>query len=512
MIPSGADDGGILRRFAHLGALHPEAPFLSVAGQSRSRGQFLTDVALAAGALRRAGVRDDDVVVLCMPNRIEWCSLFWGCVAIGARPAPIDPATGTWEMRQMLSVLSPVLAVATISFRGGDPSERLARVFPSLPLVVLDGIRPESRSLEDYLAGASPIDPDERVVAEDEVLYYACTSGTTGDPKILAVPHRGFARGQADMGAHLRFDVGDRVLLGMPLFHQGGFGMGLQTLLSGAQALHVESFDPASFLDRMVASRATVVQLSPTLAKLVLSVPGILERDLSAWRMAYFAGEVLPDDLAARFWRDLGVRVVNVVGSSETGTMLVWDSMTDSDMSPSDLAVLPFTAARILDEDGSPLPDGEPGILWVRTDGLLLRYEGNASLTARSLRDGWYGTGDLAVRLPHGRFRFLGRVKRVIKRGPNLVHPEEVEAFLLGHPAIAAVAVGKEPDAVFGESIVAWIQPVEGRRLARADVVGFCRDQISPFKIPDRMHFVESIPTDVGKVQHRRLRETDATP
>jgi len=78
--------------------------------------------------------------------------------------------------------------------------------------------------------------------------------------------------------------------------------------------------------------------------------------------------------------------------------------------------------------------------------------------------------------------------------------------------SIAAVAVGKEPNEIFGESLVAWIQPAPGKTLARSDVVEFCRDQISAYKIPDRMQFVDILPTDVGKIQHIRLRETGNQP
>lgn len=513
MTSTGHDEGGILRRFALLAAEEPGAPFLAIAERSLSRAEFLAAAGRAAGALRAIGVGAGDTVVLCAANRVEWAEVFWGAVALGARPVPLDPAAGTWEMSQLLPHLSPVFAVATTGFRGGDPCDRLARAMPSLRIAVLDGNRPGCPAWKSLAAAAAPLDPAGRTVGSDEVLYYACTSGTTGDPKILAVPHRGFAKGQADMASHLGFSRQDHVLLGMPLFHQGGFGMGLQALLAGACASWIETFDPNAFLEAAEARRATVLQLSPTLAKLLLSVPGFGARDLAAVRMAYFAGETLPEDVAARFWRDMRARVVNVVGSSETGTMLAWDSMTDSDLDPSDLAALPFTAARVVDDaTGEELPAGEAGVLWTRTDGQLLRYHGNPALTASSLRDGWYRTGDLVRRLPSGRLRFLGRLKRVVKRGPNLVHPEEVEAFLLGHPGIAAVAVGGESHPVYGESLVAWIQPVEGAFLARADVASYCRDGISSFKIPDRMHFVQSIPTDVGKIQHRRLRSQENAP
>ena len=152
----------------------------------------------------------------------------------------------------------------------------------------------------------------------------------TGNPKILTVPHLGFLKSQTDMAAYLDFGPKDRVLLGMPLFHQGGFGMGLQALVAGAQAMYVQTFDPTHFLSHLAQTKATVAQLSPTLGKLILTVPDFAKQDLASWRMAYFAGELLSDDLAARFWKDLSLQVINVVGSSETGTMLVWNSATDS--------------------------------------------------------------------------------------------------------------------------------------------------------------------------------------
>jgi len=505
---------GILHRFTQLAAADPDAPFLAVDGEQLSRGQFLSGVSRCASALRRFGIGESDVVVLCSPNRLEWCIAFWATVAIGAVPAPLDPATGVWEMRQLLPILRPRLCLATTSFRGGSPADRLREAMPQTAVISLEDDS-ESRSwkrfLDDLPEAALPL----RDVSATDLLLFACTSGTTGNPKILAVPHLGFAKSQDDMASYLEFGPHDRVLLGMPLFHQGGFGMGLQALLSGAQARYVQAFDPSAFLSQLSTSRSTVAQLSPTLAKLVLTVPGFGDADLSAWRMAYFAGEVLPDDLARHFCRNLSVRTINVVGSSETGTMLVWDSAVDEERSASDLATLSFTRARIESPEGRPLPAGEPGILTVSTDALLSRYEANPSLTTSCLKveDGlrWYSTGDLAVELPDGRFRFLGRARRVVKRGPNLVHPEEVEAFLLTHPAIAGVAVGKKPHEVFGESLVAWIQAAPGKTLGRMDVVNFCRDQISSYKIPDRLHFVDRLPTDVGKIQHIRLREASPT-
>ncbi len=502
---------GALGVFLDLAERSPEAPFVSVDGKTLDRAGFLRETAAVAGALLERGVREGDRVVLMTPNRLEWCTTFWASVAIGAVPAPLDPATGIWELRNLLPVLAPRLAVATSSFRAGDPSDRIRQAMPECPVATLDGSPPWALPWDEFLGSAVPARIGGHAPNVEQPLLLACTSGTTGNPKILAVPHLGFLKSQTDMAGFMGFTPDDKVLLGMPLFHQGGFGMGLQALVAGAEAMYVRSFGPLSFLEQLASSRATVAQLSPTLAKLVLSVPDFPQRDLSSWKTVYFAGELLSDDLASRFWKDRSLRTVNVVGSSETGTMLAWDSRTDSDVSASDLSTLPFTRARILDANGDPVPDGAPGILWISTDAVLTRYEGNPDLTENDLRteDGirWFRTGDLARRLPDGRVRYLGRAKRIAKRGPNLVHPEEIESFLLCHPGVAAVAVETVPNDVFGESLVAWIQPAVGAELDRAAMTGFCRDRISSYKIPDQFRFVDELPADIGKIQHRRLRE-----
>jgi fatty-acyl-CoA synthase len=501
---------GAIARFQSLEKQNPDAPFLRFEDVICNRKEFIDSVAKMAFALKRAGIAPGDVVVLCSPNRLEWCTSFWGAVAIGARPAPLDPAMGVWEFAGLLPILAPRLAIATTSFRGTNPARRLTEVQSELLLVTLDGDCEGGVGWDEFLAGACLLPFETRKVPEDEILLYACTSGTTGNPKILAVPHLGFLRSQIDMGNYLGFSAFDRILLGMPLFHQGGFGMGLQGLVSGALTCYVQSFDPESFISAISAMAATVVQLSPTLAKLLVSSPRFSTTRRQNWHTAYFAGETLSEDLAAVFYRDFGLRVVNVVGSSETGTMLAWDSKVDGDCSPSDLSVLPFTHAKVLDEDGSPVPNNEPGVLHVSTDALLLRYEGNKRLTAESLRHEagrrWFCTGDLVQQLPSERYRFLGRLKRIIKRGANLVHSEELEAFLLGHPQIAAVAIGKEAHPVIGELIIAWVQMVDGGSLTRTELLTYCRERISSYKIPDRVNFVEKIPTDVGKVQHLRIR------
>ena len=512
---------GTLHVFARLRDAAPEQLLLSIDGHDLSRAEFVEGVSCWAGALARAGVGAGDHVALIAPNGTDWCLAFWAAVSLGACPVPLDPQTGAWELASLFSLVDVKLCLAVARHRAVDIAANLREVCRGLDrppaLVCLDQTVPGMTSQPDFLRDAPHLAIPSRSVAPDEPLMLACTSGTTANPKLIVVPHLGFLRAQMDMATTLGLVPEDRMLLGMPLFHQGGFGMGLQALVAGAAALYQSAFDPERFLVTVASRRVTVTQLSATLAKILLSHPRLDRCDLSSLRLGYFAGEVLPDDIAGEFWRKRGIRVVNVIGSSETATMVMWDSQRDAGRSPSELCPLPFTHVRVGSADvESPATTQEPGTLWVSTDALLLGYHGNPAENQRRFvtSDGrrWFDTQDLVLPLADGYVRFVGRRKRVIKRGPNLIHPEEVESFLLTHPGIAAVAIVRVDHALFGESLEAWVQPAPGVALGRGELLGFCRGNIAAYKIPDRFVIVDALPVDIGKIQYKRLRATESEP
>ena len=257
-----------------------------------------------------------------------------------------------------------------------------------------------------------------------------------------------------------------------------------------------------------------MIQLTSTLAKVLLSTPDFDKYDLSSVRICYFAGEVLPKELADIFVQRLGIRVINVIGSSETATMVVWDSQKDGDSDPSDFKKLPFTDVKVLDDNRNEAAEGETGELCVFTDAVILEYFGNPELSREKILPDeqgrrWFCTGDLVTKLPGGAVRFAGRSKRIIKRGGNLVHAEEVEACLLTHPDIAAAAVTDEPHPVIGQQIVAYIQPRGEARITRGALAHYFDGKLSAYKIPDKVVLVEEIPKDIGKIQFKYLRKKE---
>jgi fatty-acyl-CoA synthase len=193
--------------------------------------------------------------------------------------------------------------------------------------------------------------------------------------------------------------------------------------------------------------------------------------------------------------------------------MVIWDSLYDTDVDVSSFRPLPFTAVRILDEAHRDVAVGDVGTIFIHTHALLTEYLKNEAETARRLHrwDGlkWFDTGDLGQRCPDGRVRFVGRVKRAIKRGSNLIYPEEIESFLLTHPDIEAVAVTGQSHELIGEMVVAHIQPRQGCTFTRRDLIQFCKGRLAAYKIPDQIVVVEAIPKDIGKVQFKYLKKDE---
>ena len=479
---------------------------------------FFAQTNKLSNALVAAGIGPGDKIALVLPNSTLWVTLYWATVKIGALPVPLDPQIGEWELSQLLAITDTKICFGITKYKSNpiwSHLESLATRLPELLLVQCDatGENGQGMSLAAFTSSHSAnTDVATCAPSARDALMMACTSGSTGNPKIITVPHLGFYLSQRDMGAYLGFSSKDVMLLGMPLYHQGGLGMGLQMTLAGGTVMYQSTFDPETCLDIIEKEKVTVIQLTATLAKILLSAPGFKTERLSSVRMAYFAGEVLPMEIAKEFFEKRDIRVVNVIGSSETATMVVWDSKTDTDTDVNEFRPLPFTKLKILDDSLQPVAEGKVGTIFIHTDALILNYFKNEAETRCTLVtiDGqrWFKTGDLGEQLPGGRVRFSGRAKRIIKRGANLIYPEEVESFLLMHPKIEAVAIVSESHELIGEMVIAIVQPQKGCTIVRGDLVRYCKGRLAAYKVPDQVETVEVMPTDIGKVQYKYLRKS----
>jgi fatty-acyl-CoA synthase len=270
-----------------------------------------------------------------------------------------------------------------------------------------------------------------------------------------------------------------------------------------------EKDDPAAAVELMEREQATVYHGVPTNYILALGDPGRAGRDLSRLRTGIVAGAPAPEELVQRIRRELvpGLRIA--YGLTETSETV---SITRSSDPPGKQlltvgAPLPGVEIRILDVDGSVLPEESVGEIAVRGPGVMQGYYRQPGETALVFTDdGYFLTGDLGMMDEEGYLHVIGRRKEMIIRGGFNVYPREVEDRLHAHPAVLDVAVVGLPDEILGEVSCACIVPVEGAIVTGEEIKDFCREVLADYKVPDLVRFLDGFPmTGSGKVRRVEL-------
>ncbi|MFI6055570.1 AMP-binding protein [Streptomyces violascens] len=344
----------------------------------------------------------------------------------------------------------------------------------------------------------------------DDVALIAFTSGTTGRPKGCMHFHRDVLAIADTFARHVLKPTPDDVFAGSPPlgFTFGLGGLVIFPLRAGASALLLEQAGPRQLLPALAEHRVSVLFTAPTAYRTMLDE--LDPHDLGALRRCVSAGENLPA-ATWRAWQErTGLRIINGIGATEL--LHIFISAADEDIRPGTTGrPVPGWQARIVDGQGRPVPDGEPGLLAVRGP-VGCRYLADER-QREYVRDGWNVTGDTYVRESDGWFRYVARADdMIISAGFNIAGPE-VEDALLRHPDVTEAAVVGRPDERRGHVVVAYcvLRPGVARGEDTAALLrDFVKAELVPYKCPREIVFLDSLPrTPTGKLQRFRLRELE---
>jgi len=489
----------------------------------------------AARGLMVLGVEPGEKVSLWMVNRPEFIQTTYAVIKIGAVLIPVNTRFRTEDVAYVLGQSDSTTLV--ISERSGpiDYVAMLREAVPSLGtghseladprflmlrrvIVVGDGRHPGTVHWEDMRqAGASGEDRElERraeAVSPDDTAFLMYTSGTTGFPKGVMHSHA-IVRNVIDRASRMGITETDVIMNYLPLFHLYGFSEGLlMSMLTGARQVLTETFAPEEVLDLIRQEAATLLSGFDTHFKELCEAQERGPRDVSSIRTGILASGMSSSVPTARRARRLfGKPFLSGYGMSEFGvgaTLSFLDSTEEQCVEASGYPA-PGYEIRVVDpETGRDRPRGEPGEILVRSYMLMQGYYKKPEETERTIdTDGWLHTGDMGILRPDGHLRFVGRYKDMLKIGGENVDPMEVEAYLMGHPAINLAAVVAYPDARLSEVGVAFVRLEPGQALTEEQVLAYCRGKIASFKIPRRVIFVDEYPmTSSGKIQKAKLRE-----
>ena len=467
-----------------------------------------------AGGLQAAGVGPGDVVAFQLPNWIEAAATFYGASLLGAVLVPIVHFYGAKEVRYILAHTGARALVTAATFRQSDYLAALATFrgeLPDLETVVVVG--DEARvgageiAFSRLLAAqplAAPLRADPR---EPAVIGF--TSGTTSDPKGVIHSHHTIVaetRQLADMQS-------DRVLpllVGAPVGHAIGMLSGLLVPLCQEKDIHLlDVWDPPLILDAMLEADLTCGSGATYFLTSLLDAPGFTPEHLKRMPRIGLGGAPVPAAIADRA-DALGISIVRSYGSTEhpstTGAKheepAVKRKYTDGH-------ALWGVELRLVDEDGRPVPTGQPGEIQSRGPDRFVGYTDPALSDSALDADGWYATGDIGVLDADGYLTITDRKKDIIIRGGENVSAAEVEEVLMRMPGVTEVAVVAAPDARLGEHACACVRMQPGHAVPDLDAVRahFAAAGLAKQKWPEEIVGVDDFPrTPSGKIKKFVLR------
>jgi fatty-acyl-CoA synthase len=346
----------------------------------------------------------------------------------------------------------------------------------------------------------------------EDICCLLYTSGTTGKPKGVMVPHRMVAWNGYNTTICWQLREDDVSPIFTPLYHAGGLGAFLLPVftIGGTIVLHA-GFDPDEIWRTIERERCTVVLGVPTIYKLLMEAPAFKSADLSHVRWFISGGAPLPLYIIEAY-QTRGVTFKQGYGLTEVGVNCFSMTVEESLRKKGSIGKpMMFTEARAAAADGTEAHDGEVGELWLRGPHVCKGYWNNPEATAAALdAEGWFHTGDLARRDEDGFFYIAGRQKDMLISGGVNVYPAEIEAELLLHPAVRDAAVVGVPDPTWGEIGAGCVVLRDAGSVTGEDLAVFLARTLAKYKIPRRWLFLESLPrSPYGKVVKGELQRLD---
>jgi acyl-CoA synthetase (AMP-forming)/AMP-acid ligase II len=473
----------------------------------------------SAAAFQAAGLVRGDRIAIWAPNIYQWILAAIGAQSLGIVLVPINTRWKGSEAAYALRMSRAKLLFTVGDFLGQCYPELLAEEeLPALQqIVMLDGAADNTASWEDFLSGGegfsdAEVDALSAEVTADDILDIGFTSGTTGAPKGVVTTHgqniRVFETWSATVG--LRSD--DNYLIINPFFHSFGYKAGwLSAIIRGAKILPVLTFDLDAVLAQIESDAVTMLPGAPTIYQSILAHPRRGDYDLSSLRLAVTGAAPVPVELVKRMREELQFEVVvTAYGLTETcGTVTICEADDPAEIiSGTSGKAMAGVEVRIVDGEGSELPTGEAGEIWVRGYNVMQGYLDNPEATAETITaDGWLKTGDVGVMDEGGYVRITDRIKDMFIVGGFNCYPAEIENMLCSLEGVSQAAVIGIPDERMGEVACAFIIPEPGAQLAPEAVSNWCREHMANYKVPRVVKLVDSLPTNAsGKVLKTELR------
>lgn len=482
-------------------------PLLRFGDRQHSWGSFADEVRRVDGLLRLRGVAKGDRVAIVAANSDVHVVLLFALARIGAAMVPLNPSFGHSELKYILDH-ADVSGVLVSEAMAETVSGAMAEAGLGAWLLQIDGSADAART---YLADTSAAGDSARVGEDGDTCLIIYTSGTTGLPKGVMHSQSTYVACAEVSAGRTGLQPDDRVLTILPFFHVNALFYSIGSIFAaGASGTILPRFSASTFWDSVVESQATQVNIIEAVGNILQKRPRSEFRREHKLRVVYGVRQAF----AQTFREEFGVAQL-VTGFGMTECPGVICNPQEGPAKPGSIGIPSthpdtsrhWTEAKVVDDDGKDLPDGEVGELWLKTPTLMQGYFRDAEHTAAAFKDGWFTTGDLVRRDSDGYFYFVSRKKDIIRRRGENISGAELDRVIGEHPSVYEAAAIAVPAELGEDEILAAVVRRQGAQVDAAEIAQWCRERLAPMKVPRFVVFVDELPhTPTHKVAKAAMR------
>ena len=508
------------------GAIVPERTAMVFEDQRFTYLDLQDRVNRLTNALADLGVGRGDRVATMQVNCNQIVETYFAAARLDAIFVPLTFRARGEELTHMLNSAEP-----TVLFVGGryvDLVRSIGDEFvpPNYIASLEERVGGEWLFYEDLLESSSADEMHFPEGDDEDTTILMFTAGTTGVPKGVMLTHQSFTSYLLSNVAPPDPDLEERNLLSVPLYHIAGMQAVLAAIYGGRTLIVMRQFEPVEWMDLVQRERADRAMIVPTMLKQLMDHDRFPSYDLSSLEVITYGAAPMPLEVIRRAIKEFpGARFINAFGQTETASTITMLPPEDHVLEGTPEEVekklkrltsigtpLDDVEVAIVDEDGQPVPAGEVGEIVARGPRIMKGYWGEDEATAGTIKGGWLYTGDLGYQDEDGYIYLAGRAKDFIKRGGEMISPEEVERVLLSYPGVEDAAIIGVPDMDWGERVRAVVV-LKGARVTEQELIEHTRQRLAGFKRPESVVFVEELPRNpLGKLLKRVLREDYGQP
>lgn len=474
---------------------------------------------LSAHFVSRLNIKKGDRVAIVLPNCKEYIFTYFALFNIGAWAVPINTR---WEKPEITNVVKDAM-VHTIIFADQIMVHNYVNYFDDMKdtlstvknlVMMKKTAEGEIKTRNDVFdfhpmmdVCEAPFEMEE--IFPEDIAMLCYTSGTTGHPKGVMVPHGNYVK--TSLATANTWGIEGEISLSIaPLYAAQGFLAVLIEFTIGSTINFLSTFNPNEILKHISKGKCTAVHTQPTMWTLLLSSPVIQFANFSNLRMVVVSGSLCTQELARKIEEVTKCRVLNGYGLIEaTGVVTITRNDDPEDIRTQTVGrAIPGVEMKIVDENRVEVPKGTVGELATR--GFLMTGYLNQEAKTRDIidADGWLYSGDLARYYDDENISIMGRCKDMIIRGGFNIYPVDIEDAILQLPKVQDVSVVGKPHPVMDEQTVAFVVPKAGEILEQNEIRRFCMGKIANYKVPDEIVFISQMPIILaGKVEKNTLRK-----